>query len=106
MENRVLYFLLDHILNIIINLEIPGGNMSKKEYLISKLKGQIEEWESEINRLKCDIDVTLEEKVKKECSHKISKLQLMISEAQEEVIRLDIKFKDSDSNPPAPPYLE
>lgn len=80
--------------------------MPKKDYLIGKFKGQIEEWESEINRLKCDIEDTSEEEVKNQCSKKINILQSMILKAEEEITKLGKKFKDSENGTPAPPYLE
>ncbi|MDZ7838993.1 MAG: hypothetical protein U5N58_14245 [Actinomycetota bacterium] len=59
--------------------------MSKEGYLIGKLNGQIEGWESEINNLRCEIDDTSDENVKTDCENKIDQLQAKIVEAKEKI---------------------
>ncbi len=63
--------------------------MPKKEYLIGKLKGQIEDWENEVNRLECEIDDTSKADVKKECNKKIAQLQHNIVEANQKIRDMD-----------------
>ena len=63
--------------------------MPKKDFLIRKLKGQIEEWDNEIYRLTCDIRDTPEEDVKSECEKKISDLELKRSNAMDEIEKIN-----------------
>ncbi|MFC2145003.1 hypothetical protein ACFLQQ_01605 [Actinomycetota bacterium] len=62
--------------------------MPKKNFLIRKFEGQIEEWDDEIYRLTCEIRDTSEEGVKSECEKKIGELQLKRSNAEDEIIKL------------------
>ncbi len=62
--------------------------MSKKDFLIRKLEGQIEEFDDEINKLICEVRDTSEKDVKSECEKKISALQMRRSNAMDEIIKL------------------
>ena len=63
--------------------------MPKKDFLIRKFEGQIEEWDDEIYRLTCDIRDTSEEDVKSECEKKISELELKRSNAIDEIEKIN-----------------
>ena len=63
--------------------------MPKKDFLIRKFKGQIEEWDDEIYRLTCDIRDSSEEDVKSECEKKISDLELKRSNAMDEIEKIN-----------------
>ena len=62
--------------------------MPKKDFLIRKFKGQIEEWDDEIYRLTCEIRDTSEDDIKSECEKKINALQIKRSKAEDEIIKL------------------
>ena len=62
--------------------------MTKKNFLIRKLEGQIGHWDEGVNKLRCEIDETSLEKVKSECQNKISELQLKIAKAEDEILEL------------------
>jgi hypothetical protein len=62
--------------------------MPKKDFLIRKLEGQIEEFDDEIYRLTCEINDTSVEDVKSECEKKISALQSKRSKALDEMEKI------------------
>ena len=63
--------------------------MPKKDFLIRKFEGQVEEWDDEIYRLTCDIRDTSEEDVKSECEKKISELESKRSNALDEIEKIN-----------------
>lgn len=62
--------------------------MTKTNYLIRKLEGQIEKWEEEINNHRCKIDETSSEELKDKCQEKISELQIKIAKAEDDILEL------------------
>ena len=62
--------------------------MPKKDFLIRKFKGQIEEWDDEVYKLTCDIRDTSEEDIKSECEKKISDLEKKRSNALDDIEKI------------------
>lgn len=62
--------------------------MPKKDFLIRKLQGQIDEWDDEIYRLTCDIRDTSDESVKNNCEKQISDLESKRSKAMDEIEKI------------------
>lgn len=63
--------------------------MPKKDFLISQLKGQIEDLDDQIYKLTCDIKETADEEFKINCQKQIEGLESKRSMAYDEIDKLE-----------------
>jgi hypothetical protein len=69
--------------------------MPKKDFLLRKLQGQVEQWDDEIYKLTCEIRDTSEGDIKSECEKKINDLEQKRSNAMDEIEKIN-KDKNLD----------
>ncbi len=69
--------------------------MEEVNILIERLKSQIEDMDSKVASLFCDIE-SIDDQKKHDCLKKVNELQKNISEAQNKIEQLNKKVKDID----------